>query len=441
MKEAGLSRFLSVGTTLFVMAAVGCSLDSPASQPTDPERPGSSACPNRNALGKFQPADNVAASFSINGKIATYSFASVDENPTDAVPGLIKYCVYQTPAAAPTAHQVEAMGANGAPWTFRGDSAAFSFGRPDGDPSNIPLDGNATVIGTATWAEVPSAQTILLHINDPTVCANLYGGNPGTCFVKAGLASACILDRGDATVAYNAIPFGAADCGASSLGFEATQTSEFGDEVRLAGSARRLVSLKVLFSSWACQSGHWFDGACSTSPGATFTHDVTANIYAVADCAGKPCPGTLLATVTETQTVPYRPSTDPQCAILNPYDPNDPYHYYTYGWFNPVVGACKPQIPTVLTFDFTSKNVTLPDEVIWTVAFNTTHYGAHPIDEGAACFTESGGCPYDSFNVGAQTYLGAPYAGIDVMPDTAFVNGVADKGWTDYKPLGEIITK
>ncbi|HMA39328.1 MAG TPA: hypothetical protein VKP10_04585 [Gemmatimonadales bacterium] len=439
MRQTGLSRFLSVGTTLFVMAAVGCSLDSPASQLTDPERPGSSACPNRNALGKFQPADNVAASFSVNGKIATYSFAAVNENSAGGVPGLIKYCVYSTPAAKPTDHDVQATGANGALWTFRGDSGAFSFGRPDGDPSNIPLDGNTTVIGTATWAEVPGTQTILLHINDPAVCANLYGGDPGTCFVKSGQTSACILDRGETNVAYNAMPFGAADCGASSLGFEATGTKEFGDEVQLAGSTRRLVSLKVLFSSWACESGHWFDGACSTSPGATFTHDVTANIYAVAVCGGNPCPGALLASVTETQTVPYRPSTDPQCAVLNPADP-DPF-YYKYGWFNPVVDACKPQIPTVLTFDFTSKNVTLPDEVIWTVAFNTTHYGAAPIGQGAACFTGPGGCPYDSFNVGAQTYPGAPYAGIDVQPDTAFVNGVGEKDWANYRPLGEIITK
>lgn len=439
MGEAELSRFLAASATLLVIAAVGCSVDSTANNqaPTDPGH-GNSACPSSHALGSFQPADNVAAGFSNNGNVTTYSFASVNEHPTDGVPGMIKLCIYPTPVAALTAHDVEATGANGAPWIFRGDSGGFSFGRPDGDPSNIPLDGTTTEIGTATWDQVPTKQTILLHINDPTVCANLYGGNPGSCFVTSGRASACILDRGDAGVAYNAMPFGAADCGASSLGFEATGTKEFGDEVQLAGAARRLVSLKVLFSSWACQSGHWFDGLCSTSPGATFTHDVTANIYAVAVCAGNPCPGALLVTVTETQTVPYRPSTDPQCAVLNPADPA-PF-YYKYGWFNPVAGACKPQIPTVLTFDFTSMNITLPDEVIWTVAFNTTHYGAVPIGEGAVCFTGPGGCPYDSFNVGAQTFPGSPYAGIDVQPDTAFVNGVGDKGWANYRPLGEIIT-
>ena len=51
-------------------------------------------------------------------------------------------------------------------------------------------------------------------------------------------------------------------------------------------------------------------------------------------------------------------------------------------WFNPnditdsvtSPGKCESGIATVLTFDFPS-GVTLPDQVIWTVAFDTTHYG------------------------------------------------------------------
>src|SRR6185369_10950538 len=51
-------------------------------------------------------------------------------------------------------------------------------------------------IGTATWNPVPPAlvgvvpvnatpplQTILMHINYPDVCTQLYGGTSGTCFV------------------------------------------------------------------------------------------------------------------------------------------------------------------------------------------------------------------------------------------------------------------
>jgi hypothetical protein len=108
-------------------------------------------------------------------------------------------------------------------------------------------------------------------------------------------------------------------------------------------------------------------------------------------------------------------------------------------WFNTVAGVCKPQIPAVLTFTF-PPGTTLPDRVIWSVAFNTTHYGTAPIGQLVPCFTASGGCPYDSFNVGAESFPGAPYAGSDVDPDVAWVNGVPDSDWLGFRPVGAIVT-
>jgi len=64
----------------------------------------------------------------------------------------------------------------------------------------------------------------------------------------------------------------------------------------------------------------------------------------------------------------------------------------------------------VLTFNFPS-GTPLPDNV-WTVAFNTTHYGANPIGEGAACFGTSGGCPHDSLNVDDKSYTGPRTPGL-----------------------------
>ena len=447
MRDRALSMFLTAGTTLFLVAAVGCAVESPTvgQVQTDPDRPGSSGCPNSTALANFLPASNVAAGFSTTGLVTTYRFAAFsDEPPAGGVPGLIKYCVYPNPAAQPSAIEVQAQGANEAAWTSSVGSSAFSFGRPDGNPSNIPLDVPSTTMGTATWSVVPAEQAILLHINDPTVCASLYGGDPGTCFVTSARASTCILDIGETNVAYNAMPFGAADCPGPSWGFEATGTVEFGDEVALQdNTGRELVSLKVLFASYACETGHWHDNTCFTNPtGATFTHPVTANIYSVKECDGAPgtsCPDALLATVTVNQTMPYRPSADPvHCTGSD-----------AGKWFNPVAGVCKTQISRVLTFEFTSQNVTLPDRVIWTVAFNTTHYGAVPIGQGASCYSTSGGCPYDSFNVGVMTFPGAPYAGTDVSVDAAWGRGpefgpggvlAPSSGWSDYRPLGEIIT-
>jgi len=58
----------------------------------------------------------------------------------------------------------------------------------------------------------------------------------------------------------------------------------------------------------------------------------------------------------------------------------------------------------------------------------------------------SGGCPYDSLNVGAKTYTTAPYAGTDSNLDEAFISvgsnpPQVDTGWSNNRPLGEIIVR
>jgi hypothetical protein len=99
---------------------------------------------------------------------------------------LIKYCIYS--GTAPDSVTTVAVGANGGSWVDPTGFDFFAFGRPDGDPSNIPLNGMEDIeMGTATWSDsVPTSQTILLHINDAAECDKLYGGNPGTCFVLPG---------------------------------------------------------------------------------------------------------------------------------------------------------------------------------------------------------------------------------------------------------------
>lgn len=464
MGKRRVSAFLAGGTAL-LLAAAGCRVveTTAVNQPPNDAnqnggKPAASTCPASQALGNFLADANVAAGFNTSSNTATYWFASLtNENPVNGVPGLIKYCVYSS-AATPTTIIPVATGADGAAWTANLGAKAFSFGRPNGDPSNIPLNGAGTpiTIGTASWTTVPSDQSILLHINDATVCAGLYGDGSQTCFVTPGQATVCVVNAGATNFAYNAIPFGAADCPGASLGFEATSTREFGDEVTLGGTARTLVSLTVLFASYGCETGHWYGEQpqvippepCFTTPGLTFTHPVTANIY---DCSST-CPGALLATVTEPLTIPLRPSADDvRCTGAD-----------AGKWFNPVSGKCQNSVSVERTFDFTAPSVTLPDNVVWTVAFNTTHYGAAPIGELVPCFSSSGGCPYDSFNVGAWTFANAPYAGTDVDPNGAFLNSVAstsycDNGaggtgalrldtdatdcWSEFKPLGRILTQ
>ncbi len=134
-------------------------------------------CPSPEALTDYLVANNLQAHFSNDGMTSTYTFGSsvTGETPVGGVPGLIKYCVYPIPAMQAVDTTVTAVGANGTPWISSVGSSNFSFGRPDGDPSNISLDGSNTVMGTATWNTLPGDQTILLQIKDPEVCADLYG--------------------------------------------------------------------------------------------------------------------------------------------------------------------------------------------------------------------------------------------------------------------------
>lgn len=404
----------------------------------------SNGCPASKTVGTLPTASNVAAGFSNSGSTTTYTFSSLtNEHPVGGVPGLIKYCVYPSPSALPASHTVAAVGADGTPWVYGTGSNNFAFVRPGGDKTNIPLDGKTTTMGTATWSTLPASQTIVLHINDPTVCASLYGsGTSATCFVKPSTGPVC--DHGDSSVAYNAMPFDVVNCLNPAVAFEANGWNEFGDDVGLAGTARTLVSLKVDFQSFACQSGHWDTGDCASAAGATFTHPITATIYSVDNSTTPPTVGAVLAQVKDVpQTIPYRPSADTSghCTGAD-----------AGKWFNPQApggGACQNSIGTVLTFTFPA-GTTLPDQVIWTVAFNTSTAGHNPIGT-ATCQTDPGGCPYDSLNVGDKTYPPpAPYAGTSLF-DTNGGMAVGSKGQPpsalgfftpddNGRPLGEIIT-
>lgn len=220
---------------------------------------------------------------------------------------------------------------------------------------------------------------------------------------------------------YNAIPSKVTG-NVPSLGFEATQTTEFGDQVILEGTARTLQSMSVVFSSWGCESGAWNTADCVTTPGATFPVPLTFTIYE--DNAG--FAGDVLATRTETVNVKYRPSTSANCTDGKWYNSKDQTCY------NGLAQTFKMTFPGLAT---------LTNQVIWTVAYNTTHYGPVPIGQAAPCYTETGGCGYDSFNVGVESVPGAPFAGIDIAEGSAFRNGVMESDWDGYRPLGAIVAK
>lgn len=219
-----------------------------------------------------------------------------------------------------------------------------------------------------------------------------------------------------------------------SLGYEATSTDEFGDHIAFAGVSRGLHSIEISLTNWACENdfdyvgGAWApnrDGyageACETTPGSTFTHPITLNIYDVDNSGVDPAPGALLASVTDTFNIPFRPSWDDVNCTASGQTPttNIPFGGR---WYDPVLDACVNGYAFTITFDFTSLAVTLPEEVIFGVAYNTANHGAAPL--GAAG-------PYSSLNVSVTS--DAPTVGTNVEAgavfwDTSFAGFYCDGG-------------
>ena len=215
-----------------------------------------------------------------------------------------------------------------------------------------------------------------------------------------------------------------------SVGYEANSISEFGGQVQFEGPDRQNPVVTVLMSSWGCQDGHWYSGDCSTTPGATFYEPITLNLYTV---GAANAPGSLIGTMTNTFSIPYRPSASTTCG--------------GGGWLDGT--TCFNGFATPISFDLTSLGLTLPNEVIVGIAYNTTHYGYAPIGESAPCYTSSGGCGYDSLNVGVTA---PPSVGTDPLPVDAYLNssyggsycdgGAGGTGtfrldagcWTGYQP-------
>lgn len=194
-----------------------------------------------------------------------------------------------------------------------------------------------------------------------------------------------------------------------SIGYQARSTAEFGDRITFAGTNRNLTSVTVTMSSWAKSEDY--------GNAVSFTHPLTMNIYA--EGVGN-LPGALLGSVTQTFTIPYRPT----------------------GWgFNGIAAN--------VTFDFTALNLTLPDSVVYGLAYNTQSYGATPIGVPG---------PYNSLNFAVNS---APMGGItvgsnvdldDVFQNSTWTGAYTDGGagglgvfrqdtdWTPYVPMARFNT-
>lgn len=223
----------------------------------------------------------------------------------------------------------------------------------------------------------------------------------------------CFAHNGKAGVIYNSI-LSPLPPSSPSLGYQATSTDQFGNMIQFAGTARDLNLVEVVMTNWAYESKYQPVG---TSEG--FNHNLTFNIY---DVGSGNTVGALLATETVNAFIPWRPEPSTGCTG-NAYSMD---------------GNCYNGSNSIVTFAFSG--VTLPDQVIYGLSYNTQTHGDNPI--GAAG-------PYNSLNFGLATVV--PNVGVDPVAGTLYwdtshgpfyadngAGGIdifrADADWGSYTP-------
>jgi hypothetical protein len=210
----------------------------------------------------------------------------------------------------------------------------------------------------------------------------------------------------------------------ASEGFEATATSSLGGQVEFGATARKNPTVTVIMSSWACQSGTWYEKNCVSEMGAKFEWPIT---FTVNEVGPGDTVGAQLMSATKTFKLPYRPSASKKCTGES-----------AGAWYH--MGECFNGKAAKLYLPL--KIAKLPAKAIVTISYNTSDYGAAP-QRPQACNSTSQGCPYDSLNVGLQDGFEnpsgtPPTVGAFPAPDLACVNGAPEEGWTGFQPLFEV---
>lgn len=281
------------------------------------------------------PSDGIIAP---NGKSVTYTAPTIMSSAAGSAP--FSFTVQNT-GSIPDMLTVS-VSSVGAPFSIIG--APF-------DPVPLGAGGTHTYNTGVAWGALTNA--------------NLGASGTVTWTVDCGdVAGAVIFDNTPSVLPAN-LP---------SVGPEAYSYNEFGAQVQFAGTARKLTTATVTMSSWACQSGSWNLGTCLTTPGATFDVPITFNVY---DVGPANAVGSLVATKTQTFTIPYRPSADAtNCTAGN-----------AGKWFDGT--GCFNGKAVNITFTFPGQ--TLPDKAIFGITFNTDNHGYSPLG--------GSGSPTDSLNV------------------------------------------
>jgi hypothetical protein len=250
-----------------------------------------------------------------------------------------------------------------------------------------------------------------------------------TVAVMAALGITAVAFAGSSKTVYDTtLPNGPAT-NLPSEAFEAQSASEFGAALTLP-AGKIITSFTVTMSSWACQSGNWGDGTCTTASGATFAQPITLNIYG-ADGT------TSLGSVTQTFNIPYRPSSTAVSAAKCGGD--------TTAWYQPAqghnAGGCYHGVTSNVTFNLSGVTVPTDGNIVYGIAYQTRDYG---LNGGSGI---SGAA--DSLNVALNTFTttGTGSIWLDSSWSGAYADGGlfgtgtfrADTGsWSPYVPAVKV---
>lgn len=214
-------------------------------------------------------------------------------------------------------------------------------------------------------------------------------------------------------IVYDALPSTVPQTSYPSQPFQAQQTSEFGDAIHLGGSSRTLDSITVTMVTWARYSEYMGD---PTYNAANWTHDITLTVYGTAvDANGEPT--TVIAQKTQETIIPWRPEGDPTCP--------DGGYGAGFAWRD-IGGTCRNGLAFNAVFNLSGLNVTLPDEIIVSIAYNTQTYGESPLGING---------PYNSLNVAVPPSQPVSI-GSDININSVFWNTATAGYYTNGGPGG-----
>jgi Ca2+-binding RTX toxin-like protein len=200
----------------------------------------------------------------------------------------------------------------------------------------------------------------------------------------------------------------------ASYSYESWGVAEAGDGISFSTTGpQTLDNARVVVSSWACQTGTGWAAdntvPCETTPGSTFAVPITLNIYDPNDDLS------LVHAITKTFNIPYRPSSNPECAeTVN-----------GQGWGD----DCFLGLAHTITFDLTA--IVVPDEIVYGVSWNTASYGYQPLGGGAECqAVQYAGCDSSLLNLGVEGTAPAN-VGTDESPNGAYQYSVFPSAYCD----------